>query len=103
MIRVAIFHEYNGLPIPDYPSSEIKFEIDRGVPLKSRFFDLQKTNVKVFTKDENERKIVKELFISNGFVLVADHIFSRYKRSTGASYIVQKFDRLIFNSPPSKN
>lgn len=98
MIRVAIFNEYNGLPIPN-STNELKFRVERGAPTNPPFFELQKVNVKVFAKDECERKLIKELFIDNGFLLDTDHITTTYKRADNSTYTVCTYDRLIFNSP----
>lgn len=70
---IAIFSEYQGLPLPELP---FPTELSMGSSGRLDYPDVFYRNVKVFETDPEKRKVISEIYVSKGFTLETDHITS---------------------------
>lgn len=90
MTQIVLFNEYNGKDIPNLP---FDYVIKRSERKMEDVSDIYKTNIKVFEKNTEKRKIILEIFCNAGFVLLYDCT----THTTRNSNFIRLYDRLVFN------
>ena len=98
VVHVAVFHEYDGAPLPDLPFAQRVSTCSDHISKLTDSETLRRvyrTNVKVFTTDPQQRAVIREIYEHCGFVLEQDYVQVTFRDKT----VKRVYDRMIFTSP----